>query len=254
MANFRQIHVSIWKDEWFLDLASDEKLLFIYLFGNEATSIAGIYKLAIKVIAFESGLPIKRIHEIMAKFSKAGKVYYDDGLIWVVNMRKYHPSKSETVLTRVRNDLDMIPNCPIKTAYQQAQAGADMVSISYPYHTDTSTQLKEDVIKKDNNGAKAPSKFQEKQYELANYFMQVTGLQMPVDYKAKQKLWWTPAGEIYKNLAGEDIDKAKDIVDRALSRLRGKVTLADMNSVIKTCRAICGEDNSPNAHHYVEVE
>jgi hypothetical protein len=105
-----------------------------------------------------------------------------------------------------------------------------------------------------NNGAKAPSKFQETQYELANYFMQATGLQMPADYKAKQKLWWTPAGEIYKNLAGEDIGKAKDIIDRALSRLRGKVTLADMNSIIKTCRAICGEDHAPDAHHYIEVE
>jgi hypothetical protein len=116
------------------------------------------------------------------------------------------------------------------------------------------TEVKVTEINNNNGAKRAPSEFQKTQYELANYFMQVTGLQMPDDYKAKQKLWWTPAGEIYKTLAGGDIDKAKDIIDRALSRLRGKVTLADMNSVIKTCRAICGEDNAPDAHHYVEVE
>lgn len=34
MANYRQIHTQIWRDNWFLDLEADEKLLFIYLSGG----------------------------------------------------------------------------------------------------------------------------------------------------------------------------------------------------------------------------
>ena len=56
MAGYRQIHTQIWKDEWFLDLEPQAKLLFIYLFGNENTSLSGIYKLPLKVILFETGL------------------------------------------------------------------------------------------------------------------------------------------------------------------------------------------------------
>lgn len=251
MAGFRQIHVSIWQDEWFLDLEPEEKLLFIYFFSNQATSISGLYKVALKVIAFETGLDPKRIKEILKKFGDTGKVYYDDGIVWVVNMRKYHSSKSETVLTHVKNDLELIPNCKLKTAYQQSQTGADTLSIPYTYDNHTDSQLNKIRLNKINNGAKAPSKFQEMQYELANYFMQVTGLQMPEDYKAKQKLWWTPAGEIYKTLAQEDMDKAKEIVDRTIQKM-GNLTIADMNSIIKTARAIAAEDRKPDPRQYAE--
>src|SRR3972149_7999433 len=103
MANYRQIHVSIWKDEWFLDLDPDEKLLFIYLFSNESASLAGIYKLALKVIAFETNLPIDFVKKTLAKFEKAGKVYYREGVIWVKNLRKYNRGSSKVDI-RIQTD------------------------------------------------------------------------------------------------------------------------------------------------------
>ena len=45
MANYRQIHTQIWRDNWFLDLEADEKLLLIYLFSNDNSNQAGIYEL-----------------------------------------------------------------------------------------------------------------------------------------------------------------------------------------------------------------
>ena len=45
MANFRAIHTQIWKDEWFVDLTINQKVLFIYLFSNEASSFTGLYKI-----------------------------------------------------------------------------------------------------------------------------------------------------------------------------------------------------------------
>lgn len=130
MANYRQIHVSIWKDEWFLDLEPKAKLLFIYLFSNEATSLSGLYKLPLKVIEFETGLDRQYIIDTLSNFSEKDKVHYQDGLVWVVHMRKYHETKSALVQKRITSDIHMIPDCELK--------------IRYLYGMDTETQLKEE--------------------------------------------------------------------------------------------------------------
>ena len=140
MANFRQIHVSIWKDSWFLDLEPDEKLLFIYLFSNESTSLSGIYRVSRKVIAFETGLDKQRINEILEKFCTVGKVYNENDIIWIVNMRKFHETKSRKVQIRINGDVSNIPDCDIKSKYIAYHNG----KIPYPYPMDTTPQLKED--------------------------------------------------------------------------------------------------------------
>jgi hypothetical protein len=130
MANYRQVHVRLWKDEWFLDLEPEEKLLFIYLFTNESTSLAGIYKIAFKVICFESGLDKDYVQSALDKFKQKGKVYYQDGVVWVLNMRRYHETKSSKVQTRIQNDILEIPDIPLKIAYLEHE---NTLSIPYRY-------------------------------------------------------------------------------------------------------------------------
>ena len=117
MAYFRQIHVSIWKDEWFLELTPEEKLLFIYLFSNENTSIAGIYKIALRVIAFETNLELDFIKQTLTKFENDSKVTYRDGVVWVKNLRKYNDSGSNSIAIRIASDLEEIPESSLKQEY-----------------------------------------------------------------------------------------------------------------------------------------
>lgn len=128
MANYRQIHVSIWKDQWFLDLNSNEKLLFIYLFSNELASLAGIYKLPIKVIQFETDLSFDFINMTLDKFREDNKVYFEDGIVFILNMRKYNKGSSK-VETRIQNDIDEVPDCELKRQYLLYYAE----KIPYPY-------------------------------------------------------------------------------------------------------------------------
>ena len=45
-AEFRSVQTRMWReDEWFQDLDTDARLLFIYLFTNPSASISGIYRL-----------------------------------------------------------------------------------------------------------------------------------------------------------------------------------------------------------------
>lgn len=141
MAGYRQIHTQIWKDEWFIGLEPLEKMLFIYLFSNEMASIAGIYKIPMKVISNETGIEIDAIRMMLDKFSNDGKIMYQEGVLWVVNMRQYHYTKSPRTLERIKKDIDSIPDGEVKKAYQyhaeHELQGMDTVSIPYRYPIDT---------------------------------------------------------------------------------------------------------------------
>ena len=117
MANYRQIHTQIWRDNWFLDLEPDEKLLFIYLFSNDSTNLAGIYEIHQRVIELETGLDKKRIEEILNRFEREGKVYYQDGIVWMVNMKKYHSNAGEKVRRSIEIIVEGIPDCEVKQKY-----------------------------------------------------------------------------------------------------------------------------------------
>src|SRR3990167_10785715 len=128
--SYKQIHVSIWKDEWVLDLSPEEKLLFIYLFSNENSSIAGIYKLALKVISFETGLDLSFIDISLRKFWEAEKSYFENIIVWVRNLRKYNANNSPLVIKRLEAELREVPECQLKQDYISYMTG----NIPYPYH------------------------------------------------------------------------------------------------------------------------
>jgi len=138
MAEFRQIYCHIWRDNWFIDLTPEEKLLYIYLFSNSSTSASGIYEMPLKVIAFETGIPQENVLSIISEFQNAGKVYYEDGVIWIPKMRSYQESsQSPKLQKRIQQDIDRIPSGKIKSMYLSYQKSdgkeiTDRVSIPYP--------------------------------------------------------------------------------------------------------------------------
>lgn len=139
MANYRQIHTKIWRDNWFLELEADEKLLFIYLFSNDNSNLAGIFELNDRIIQLETGLDRTRIREILTKFEEANKVYFHGGVVWIVNMKKYHSNAGEKVQKNIESIIADIPEGEIKQKYCIAN-GIEMentVSILHTYPMDT---------------------------------------------------------------------------------------------------------------------
>ena len=145
MANFRQIHVKIWKDNWFLDLHPEEKLLWIYLFSNDLTNLSGIYQISQKIIAFETGLDYRWVDDALKNLQAQGKLEYEDGYIWIKKLRKYHETSSPKVQIRIQKDLDNIPDIPIKTRYIAYYQPA----IPYSYPMDSETQEEEEEYKEE---------------------------------------------------------------------------------------------------------
>jgi hypothetical protein len=222
MANYRQIHVSIWKDSWFLDLEPDEKLLYIYLFSNENTSLSGIYRLARRVIYFETGIDKKRSDEILRKFEEDGKVYTQGDVVWVVKMRKYHETSSTKVQKRIHDDIDIIPNCDLKNKYIAYYSMENRVSIGYGYQ-DLKEEEEEEVKEEVKEEIEDVVKITQQQLLSASF---VEATKIP-ELTGGEKRWYEALDKMVR--AGvEPVD-----VDRAIKELQDKdYNIVSLSSIV----------------------
>lgn len=120
MSGYRQIHTRMWSsDRWFTELSPEHKLLFVYLFSNERTSVSGLYELPVTVASFETGLSRETVYAGMIAFEQAGKVLYDpeSGVVYVRNMFKYQGSNSPKLLARLKADIKAVPACALKNQW-----------------------------------------------------------------------------------------------------------------------------------------
>jgi hypothetical protein len=121
MADFRTVQTRMWReDEWFQNLGESARLLWVYLFTNPSANSAGLYRLPIGTIAFESGVSggIKRVASLISEFSEADKAHYESGVVYVVKMQALqHPEISWQVATRIAADVDAIPDGRLKQMY-----------------------------------------------------------------------------------------------------------------------------------------
>lgn len=130
---YRQIYTQIWRDDWFQELEPEAKLLFIYLFSNDSSNLLGLYKISLRTIAFETGLEIDYIKSTIQYFSEHGKVHYQDGYIWVVNLLRYNFNRSDKTVIHIKNELARIPDTQLKIDYINS---ANTVLIPYGYSID----------------------------------------------------------------------------------------------------------------------
>ena len=89
MATQRYVSTSFWDDEWVQCLDPSEKLLFLYLMTNPLTNIAGIYKITIRRMCFDTGFNADTVGHILSKFEKAGKAFLFEGWMILPNWPKY---------------------------------------------------------------------------------------------------------------------------------------------------------------------
>jgi hypothetical protein len=152
MADYRSVQTRMWReDEWFQELDVEARLFWIYLFTNPSASPAGIYRLPLRTMAFESGVDYETAQDLMRQFAAIGKARYEDGVVWVVNMRRLQfptlidGSKEWQTAVRIQRDIDLIPDrCALKaqylahsgypTVYETMENGKPVkrVSIQYP--------------------------------------------------------------------------------------------------------------------------
>jgi len=82
MSTQRYISTSFWDDDWIRTLNPNEKFLYLYLMTNTLTNIAGVYKITIDRMSFDTGFNKDAIGIILSKFKSSKKCFYFNG--WIV--------------------------------------------------------------------------------------------------------------------------------------------------------------------------
>jgi len=124
MATQRYISTSFWDDEWIQTLDPSEKLLYLYLMTNPLTNIAGVYKLTIRRICFDTGFNADTAGHILGKFKKAGKAYLHGEYIILPSWPKHQKADQRS---KIKEGIDAIIEKLPKDLV------AYMISIRYRY-------------------------------------------------------------------------------------------------------------------------
>lgn len=89
MSKKRYVDTKFWDDGFVINLDPIEKLLFLYFLTNPLTELSGAYEISLRRIAFDTGIDREMVLKILDRFSRANKMHYQDGWIWIVNFRNY---------------------------------------------------------------------------------------------------------------------------------------------------------------------
>ena len=137
MADFRQIHTLIWDDDWFCQLSSDDKVVFIWLFSNRRASVSGLYQFTEFICSRETGLPIENVKSSIKRLVADKKIYVEGEWVWVKNLRKYNYYKNDNADKRIKKDLDQLPDNGLKKAYIEYYKPIDS-----PFNTPSRTRTR----------------------------------------------------------------------------------------------------------------
>lgn len=109
MSKKTMFHTRFWEDNYVSDLDPIEKLLFIYALTNPRVSLCGIYEVAPKSVALDTGIDKEMLPKIFRRFEKDKKVVYLDGWMCVVNYPKYQNYNKTTMATALEREISLIP-------------------------------------------------------------------------------------------------------------------------------------------------
>ena len=106
---YHEIKSDIWEDEKFIELKTEEKLLFIYLSTNQRCPPSGMYKLSIRTVEFETGIidcsfALDRLVDLgLIEFDKKKNSF------WICGKIKHHKTNFNSDYVTVKsisNDLE----------------------------------------------------------------------------------------------------------------------------------------------------
>lgn len=132
MAKQRIVNTRFWDDAYIARLNPTEKLLFLYLLTSPLTTIAGIYELPVKRVAFDTGLPVKEIEQGFSKLERDGKILRQEDWIAIVNFVRHqtlNPKVRQGIILELnRSPVELVKLLP--DAVQNLCAGLDRLSHS----------------------------------------------------------------------------------------------------------------------------
>tara|TARA_Y100000310_G_scaffold166912_1_gene166612 strand:- start:4339 stop:5145 length:807 start_codon:yes stop_codon:yes gene_type:complete len=140
----RSFDDGFWGDSFVQTINRDAKLLFLYLWTNKRCNSAGLYEITLKTIAFETGIEIEELTDLLKMLSPKITWNSEQNIIWVRNFLKHQP-KSPQFLKSVVECIKHINCNGLVTEYLDYYR-MQGVSIPYQYPKDTNTIPTRDIL------------------------------------------------------------------------------------------------------------
>lgn len=109
MATGRRVDTNFWKDTYVVDLDPSEKYIFLYMLTNPRTTIAGVYEISLREIAFDTGYDVDMVKKILERFERDGKIIYRHGWLVLFNWQK-HQLKNPNVEAGMKRVMAELPD------------------------------------------------------------------------------------------------------------------------------------------------
>ena len=131
---YRSIETTFWTDPKVRGLDYTSKYLFLYFITNPHTHVSGLYYLPLCTMAYESGIPEKKLRYPIDTLSGGYLAHYDDEneIVLVRNMLKYQGRGAKNRESAVKQ-VEAFNHSPLATILQALLDGEnDTLSIPYP--------------------------------------------------------------------------------------------------------------------------
>lgn len=106
VSTYEYVETAIWSDSTFHDLSAQSKVVYFWSFTNPRCNLAGLYKVAPRMIEVETGLTPRAVQKALSGLADARLVYYQDPLIWVRARVKYLHTHNASVARSIRKALN----------------------------------------------------------------------------------------------------------------------------------------------------
>jgi hypothetical protein len=224
----RFISTSFWDDEWIQTLDPSEKLLYMYLMTNPLTNIAGVYKITVRRICFDTGFNSDTIGHIFTKFEQAGKAHRLGEYVSLTSWPKHQKwEKSEKIKAGIDSCLSKLDAQTLillsKTGYKyDLKPFFDTLLIPYQYPSSYSEFEFDSEVdsnsRKSDCSDKPEKQIPEQAVKLANLLYSL--------HKEKDEGYKVSEANI--NKWAEDIDKINRLDNRSWD---------DIEKVLRWCKA-----------------
>jgi len=130
----RRLDTELWSHPDFQGLSTGAKLLYLYSWSNNHCNAAGLYRISLETIAFETRLPLAEIPTYLEELGPLD-VEWQNGqkTLWVKKFLK-HQGRSPKFLVAVAHALDQISDQDLVKTYLQYN---NTLSIPYRYPIDS---------------------------------------------------------------------------------------------------------------------
>lgn len=197
MSRQRYINTKFWDDSYIIDLDPIEKLLFIYFLSNPLTTIAGIYEISLKRIAFDTGIDKDMVQKIIDRFAVDQRVIYDQGWLFIINFVK-HQAINPKIGIGIEETLKTVPQILKDThgiAYDRLSKTLNYINTNVNINTNINIKKEQEPELCDNTNLKGT---------LKNWCSKMESRYCP-DKQFKQCMEWY--NEYRKWLDGYLVDK-----------------------------------------------